>query len=205
MRHRDRAPLAVLFDRDGTLVVDVPYNGSPERVQPMPRALEAVARLRAANVPLGVVSNQSGIRRGIVTPGQVVAVNARVDELFGGFAVWEVCPHAPADDCACRKPRPGLVIAAAKRLGLAPRDAAVVGDIGADVEAATAAGARSVLVPTPRTRLEEVRSAPAVAPDLDAAVSLLFPELPPLSGLGERERDLAHAASRRGAIAEAFA
>ncbi|MGT2424996.1 D-glycero-alpha-D-manno-heptose-1,7-bisphosphate 7-phosphatase [Amnibacterium kyonggiense] len=163
-------PSAVLFDRDSTLVVDVPYNGDPDLVRPMPGAVEAVAAVRAAGVPIGVVSNQSGIARGLVTRDQVDAVNARVDELFGGFDTWQICPHGPDDGCACRKPAPGLVLRAAEALGVDPVGAVVIGDIGADVGAAQAAGARAVLVPTPITRAEEVAAAPVVAPDLLAAV-----------------------------------
>ncbi|WP_297344237.1 HAD family hydrolase [Amnibacterium sp.] len=165
-----RRPTAVLFDRDGTLVVDVPYNGDPAAVTPMPGAVEAVARVRAAGLRTAVVSNQSGIARGILDARRVAAVNARVDAVFGAFDAWCVCPHGPDDGCGCRKPRPGLVLEAARRLGVAPADVVVIGDIGADVAAAAAAGARGILVPTPMTRREEVTAAPEVAPDLAAAV-----------------------------------
>jgi histidinol-phosphate phosphatase family protein len=164
----------VLLDRDGTLVVDVPYNGDPERVRPMPGARAALDRLRAAGVRLAVVSNQSGIARGIVTEDEVAAVNRRVEELLGPLGPWLVCPHGPDDGCGCRKPAPGLVLEAADRLGVAPERCAVVGDIGADVDAARAAGARAVLVPTPRTRREEVAAAPERAEDLAGAVDLLL-------------------------------
>ena len=165
---------AVLLDRDGTLVVDVPYNGDPALVRPMPGAREALDRLRAAGVPMAVVSNQSGIARGLLTHEQVDAVNRRVEALLGPIGPWLVCPHRPGDGCACRKPAPGLVLRAAQALGVAPERCAVVGDIGADVDAARAAGARAVLVPTPRTRREEVRAAPEVAADLQGAVRLLL-------------------------------
>ncbi|MHA6625088.1 D-glycero-alpha-D-manno-heptose-1,7-bisphosphate 7-phosphatase [Pseudonocardia sichuanensis] len=167
-------PEAVLFDRDGTLVVDVPYNGDPDRVRPVPGAAAALHLLRAAGIPVGVVSNQSGIARGILTTAQVDAVNRRVDELLGPFAVWQVCPHGPDDGCPCRKPRPGMVLAAAHALGVDPGATAVIGDIGADVRAAAAAGAAAVLVPTPVTRPEEVAAAPVVRVDLDAAVRHLL-------------------------------
>lgn len=172
---------AVLFDRDGTLVVDVPYNGDPARVRPVPAARAALELLRTAGVPAGVVTNQSGIARGLITRAQADAVNARVDELLGPFAVWQVCPHGPEDGCTCRKPRPGMVLAAAQQLGLPPDRLALVGDIGADVEAAAAAGADSVLVPTPVTRREEVAAAPVVHDDLVAAVRHLL-----ASGAGAR-------------------
>jgi HAD superfamily hydrolase (TIGR01662 family) len=170
------APEAVLFDRDGTLVVDVPYNGDPSRVRPMPGAREALQLLCTAGIPTGVITNQSGIARGLLTAEQADRVNRRVDELLGPFAVWQVCPHGPADGCACRKPRPGMVLAAARQLGVARERVAVIGDIGADVEAATAAGATAVLVPTPVTRPEEVAAAPVVQPDLLSAVRLLLGE-----------------------------
>jgi histidinol-phosphate phosphatase family protein len=167
-------PAAVLFDRDDTLVLDVPYNGDPERVQPVPGAREALDRLRAAGVAIGVVSNQSGVARGLLTAAQVKAVNRRAEALLGPIGTWQWCPHAPGDGCDCRKPAPGLVLRAAAALGVDPRDCAVVGDIGADVGAALAAGARAVLVPTARTRREEVEAAPQLAPDLEAAVDLLL-------------------------------
>ena len=163
-------PRAVLFDRDGTLVRDVPYNGDPERVEPVPGAAAALARLRAAGVPTAVVSNQSGIARGLVTDAQVRAVNARIERLLGPLGAWAWCPHAPGDGCDCRKPAPGLILRAAERLGVDPADCVVIGDIGADVEAARAAGARAILVPTPVTRAAEVAAAEEVAPDLASAV-----------------------------------
>jgi D-glycero-D-manno-heptose 1,7-bisphosphate phosphatase len=169
-----RALDAVLFDRDGTLVVDVPYNGDPALVRPVPGAREALGLLRAAGIPTGVVTNQSGIARGLISTEQATAVNRRVDELLGPFAVWQVCPHGPEDGCACRKPRPGMVLAAARQLGLAPQRVAVIGDIGADIDAAAAAGAASVLVPTPVTRPEEVAAAPIVRADLMGAVQHLL-------------------------------
>ncbi|WP_171172562.1 HAD-IIIA family hydrolase, partial [Streptomyces sp. I05A-00742] len=165
-----RLPAAVLFDRDGTLVRDVPYNGDPARVVPAPGARQAVALLRRLGVPLGVVSNQSGVARGLLTPAQVGRVNTRIERLLGRFDVWEVCPHAPDAGCPCRKPAPGLILTAARGLGVAPEDCVVIGDIGSDMDAAAAAGALGVLVPTRATRLEEVARAHRWAPDLPTAV-----------------------------------
>lgn len=165
---------AVLFDRDGTLVVDVPYNGDPELVVPVPGAAAALDRVRAAGLAVGIVSNQSGVARGLLTLDQVAAVNVRVEALLGPFDVVIVCPHGPEDGCRCRKPAAGMVVEAAAHIGVDPARCAVVGDIGADVGAALAAGARSVLVPTPLTRPEEVAAAPVVAPDLASAVDLLL-------------------------------
>ena len=173
---RPAAPEAVLLDRDGTLVVDVPYNGDPEQVVPMPGARQALDRLRAAGVHTAVVTNQSGIGRGLLTPEQVDAVNRQIEHLLGPLGPWLLCPHRQDEGCACRKPEPGLVRSAAEALGTKPERCALVGDIGADVEAALAAGARPVLVPNGRTRAEDVAAAPEVASSLSAAVDLLLGE-----------------------------
>ncbi|WP_422070718.1 D-glycero-alpha-D-manno-heptose-1,7-bisphosphate 7-phosphatase [Streptomyces hoynatensis] len=171
-------PLAVLFDRDGTLIKDVPYNADPRLVTPLPRARAALDALRARGIAVGVVSNQSGVARGLVTRESFEAVRLRVEEALGPFAVWAACPHAPEAGCACRKPRPGLVYAACERLGVPPERTALIGDIGSDMAAAGAAGARGVLVPTAATRREEIAAAPEHAADLLAAVRLLFGPAP---------------------------
>ncbi|MCC9205791.1 D-glycero-alpha-D-manno-heptose-1,7-bisphosphate 7-phosphatase [Arthrobacter sp. zg-Y769] len=167
-------PRAVLFDRDGTLIVDVPYNADPTKVRPMPGAAEVLAGLRRSGIPVGVVTNQSGIGRGILSAEEVAKVNAAVEDLLGPFDIWEICPHAPGYGCVCRKPMPGLVLRASRRLGLDPVEVAVIGDIGADVKAAAAAGSRGVLVPTAATRPAETAAAPLVARDLAGAVDLLW-------------------------------
>ncbi|MFF0253947.1 HAD-IIIA family hydrolase [Micromonospora zamorensis] len=161
---------AVLLDRDGTLIEDVPYNGDPEKVRPVPGARAALDRLRAAGLRLAVVTNQSGLARGYFTGEQMRAVHARVEELLGRFDAWLVCPHDDEDACDCRKPAPGLVHAAARELGTTATRCVMVGDIGRDVAAALAAGAAGVLVPTPVTRPEEIAAAGWVATDLPAAV-----------------------------------
>ncbi|MFC8192975.1 HAD-IIIA family hydrolase [Cellulomonas sp. NPDC057328] len=205
LAHRGGAPAwrppvrAVLLDRDGTLVHDVPYNGDPAQVRPVDGARELLDALRAAGIRVGLVTNQSGIGRGLLVREQVDAVNARLAELVGPFDTVQVCPHTADDGCTCRKPGPGMVLAAARELGLAPWECAMVGDIGADVGAALAAGARTVLVPTPVTRTEEVDAAPVVAPDLRAALALLLPDVlgTPTDALAARDpagplRDPAH-------------
>ena len=167
-------PGAVLFDRDGTLIDDVPYCADPNLVRPRPTARAALALLRSAGIPVGVVTNQSGIARGLISTGQARAVQARATELLGPFDTWQTCPHGPEDGCGCRKPQPGMVLAAAAELGVPAREVTVIGDIGADVEAARAAGARAVLVPTPVTRPAEIANAPLVRADLLAAVRFVL-------------------------------
>jgi D-glycero-D-manno-heptose 1,7-bisphosphate phosphatase len=167
-------PLAVLFDRDGTLIDGAPCCADPVWVRPMPGVRLALGLLRVAGVRTGVITDQPGIARGLITAEQVGAVNDRVDELLGPFDVWRVCPHDPDEGCACRKPAPGMVLDAAAALGVNPNLVAVVGNSGADVEAARAAGAAAVLVPTPATRREDILAAPAVRGDLLRAVRHLL-------------------------------
>ncbi len=164
------APDLVLFDRDGTLVHDVPYNGDAQLVTAVDGANAALDRLRSAGVRVGVITNQSGVAAGRISADQVDAVNAQVDRLLGPFDVWQVCPHGRDDGCGCRKPAPGMVKAACQQLDVTPARCVVIGDIGSDVEAAEAAGATGILVPTAATRQAEVAGAASVAPDLEVAV-----------------------------------
>ncbi len=168
-------PQAVLFDRDGTLVDDVAYNGDPARVVPVPGARGARPP-EGAGIPTAVITNQSGVARGLLTLEQFRAVNQRIEELLGPVGPWFVCPHGPDEGCDCRKPAPGLVLQAAEALGVPASACAVIGDIGSDIEAARAARARGVLVPTPKTRPEEVAEAPEVARDIVSAVERLLGE-----------------------------
>jgi len=136
----------VLFDRDGTIIVDVPYNGEPDLVQPVSGVKEGLDRLRAAGLKVGVLTNQSGVGRGMISEAQMRAVNARVEALLGPFDGWFICPHAPDEDCECRKPKPKLIFDAARVWGLAPAEIVVVGDKDSDVEAARNAGSPAIKI-----------------------------------------------------------
>lgn len=148
----------MLFDRDETIVVDVPFNGDPDRVEPAPNARILLDRLRAAGLPLAVVSNQSGIGRGFITAEAVDAVNRRIDALLGPFAGFFICPHAPEDACECRKPKPKLILEAAQALGVDPGCCVVVGDRESDVEAARSAGAIPLKVEGPEGLADAVEA-----------------------------------------------
>jgi D-glycero-D-manno-heptose 1,7-bisphosphate phosphatase len=151
-------PCGVIFDRDGTIVVDVPYNGDPDFVQPVPGMREALRRLRAAGIPIAVVSNQSGVGRGMLTVAQVEAVNRRIDELLGPFDAWLYCPHGPHEECECRKPKPKLILDAARAMGVDPACCVVIGDKRSDVEAAHNAGAGSIFVDAAHSAVEAVNA-----------------------------------------------
>jgi D-glycero-D-manno-heptose 1,7-bisphosphate phosphatase len=131
--------------------VDVPYNGDPERVVPAPGAHDCLDRLRSSGIKTGVVTNQSGIGRGMITGDQMNAVNGRIDALLGPFDGWFVCPHAPEDDCDCRKPKPKLLHDAAAAFGASSSQCVFVGDKDDDVEAARNAGMPMLRIGPERT------------------------------------------------------
>ena len=141
---------AVFLDRDGTLIEDVGYPRDPESVRLLDGAPEGLARLAEAGFPLVVVSNQSGIGRGIVRPAEARAVHDRfVSELERRGIVLagaKYCPHAPHEGCDCRKPAPGMLLAAASELGLDLEGSFMIGDKQTDVEAGRRAGCRTVLL-----------------------------------------------------------
>jgi histidinol-phosphate phosphatase family protein len=180
--HRRAGPepvLAVLLDRDDTIIEDGPFLNDPDGVRPLPGAARALSRLRDRGLLLAIVTNQSGVARGLISPDQLVEVNAEVDVVLGPFDAWQVCVHGDDDGCSCRKPRPGMVLAAADALGVPPERCVVIGDTGGDVSAALAANARAVLVPTDRTRVAEIANARVrarVAASLSDAVSLVLRE-----------------------------
>jgi histidinol-phosphate phosphatase family protein len=180
--HRRAGPepvLAVLLDRDDTIIEDGPFLNDPDGVRPLPGAARALSRLRGRGLLLAIVTNQSGVARGLISPDQLVEVNAEVDVVLGPFDAWQVCVHGDDDGCSCRKPRPGMVLAAANALGVPPERCVVIGDTGGDVSAALAANARAVLVPTERTRVAEIANARVrarVAASLSDAVSLVLRE-----------------------------
>lgn len=174
LQRSHRLPCAVLFDRDGTLVMDEPGLCDPARLRLMPGARAALDRLRDAGIAVGIVTNQPAVGEGRLAPHELSTLHARVTELCGEFATIETCTHPPSAGCACRKPQPGLILATAANLGCEPRDCVVVGDIGTDVEAAAAAGARAILVPTPLTLPVEIAQSQVVARDLDEAVTCIL-------------------------------
>lgn len=147
-----RAPTVALVDRDGTIIEDRHYLSDPDEVTLLPGAAAGLRRLAQAGVRLVVISNQSGVARGKITPAQLAAVNRRMNDLLAAEMVTLdgilVCPHAPEDDCPCRKPREGLAREAAGRLGLDLAAAIVVGDKPADVGLARRLGVPAFLVGT---------------------------------------------------------
>ena len=143
----------VLFlDRDGVVIEDRNYLADPGQVVLIPGVAEAMVRARAAGFALVGVSNQSGLGRGLFGPDEFAAVMERLDGLLGaagaGFDAFYYCPHAPHQDCRCRKPEPGLLEEAARRVPFLPELSWVVGDKASDVALGRSAGLGAVLVHT---------------------------------------------------------
>jgi D-glycero-D-manno-heptose 1,7-bisphosphate phosphatase len=140
---------AVFLDRDGTLVEDVGYPRDPRQVRLLPGAAAALAELRERGFALVLVSNQSGVGRGLLTQEQAQRVHGRLAELLAEQGARldgaYYCYHAPEEGCACRKPSPHLLRAAADELGLDLTRSFMVGDKSSDVEAGLGAGCRAVL------------------------------------------------------------
>ena len=149
---------AVLLDRDGVINADHEgYVTSWSQFHLLPGALEGLRQLTAAGYRLAVVTNQAVVGRGLASAAEVEELNARMVSALaeGGARIDAVlcCPHAPEEGCACRKPQPGLLIEAGRRLGVAPADTCVIGDWVDDIAAARAAGcAVPILVLTGRGR-----------------------------------------------------
>lgn len=148
---RRRRP-AVFFDRDGTIIEDRHYLADPEGVRLIPGAAAAIRQLSAAGYAVVIVTNQSGIARGLITQNQYTAVKQRLDAMLRaeGAAVdaTYMCPHHPdiGGPCNCRKPGTELFITAAHDLELDLASSYLVGDRWRDVEAAIALGAHGILI-----------------------------------------------------------
>jgi D-glycero-D-manno-heptose 1,7-bisphosphate phosphatase len=140
----------VFLDRDGTLIEDLGYPRDAERVRLLDGVGAGLRALRDAGFALVVISNQSGVGRGIIAPAQARAVHERfVDDLRGEQVELDAvcyCPHAPEDDCDCRKPEPAMLLRAAEKLDVALADSFMVGDKLSDACAGRRAGCRTIML-----------------------------------------------------------
>ena len=173
---------AVFLDRDGTIIVEKTYLADPEGLVLVPHATEALKELREAGYALVIVTNQSGIARGLYTESDYRAVARRLDELLhaAGAPVdaTQYCPHHPdfGEPCRCRKPNTGMYRDAAEALGLSLEASYYVGDKVADVRPALELGGTGVLVRTGYGTDEEplVPKGVTVVDDLRAAARLIL-------------------------------
>jgi D-glycero-D-manno-heptose 1,7-bisphosphate phosphatase len=189
------------MDRDGTVCDEVGYVNHVDRIRLLPRSAEAIRKLNEAGLPTAIVTNQAGVARGYFPEELIHRVHERVRRMLGeqGARVDEIyyCPHHPEvggagyrKDCACRKPKPGLLLKARDDLGIDLASSYMIGDSFRDIEAGRAVGSTTVLVLTGYGKGElEYRAAARgtrpdhIAPDLlDAVAWILGRERDPATG-----------------------
>lgn len=188
----------LLLDRDGVINEECEYLHDPEDLVVIPGVAAAIAAINRWQVPVVVVTNQAGIGRGLFGVEAYQAVNRAIAELlapaFAHIDAWYFCPHLPDAGCLCRKPRPGLLLAAAQDLDLDLARSVLVGDKPSDLEAGRAVGTRTVLVRTGYGRKVEADLAAGQGMALvDHVGDSLFASLPYL------EQVLAPPPNQRGA------
>jgi D-glycero-D-manno-heptose 1,7-bisphosphate phosphatase len=179
---------AVFVDKDGTLVYPALHDADPDRVELLPRIGEGLRLLQDAGYLLVVVSNEPGVALGRFPAGALTRVEARIDELLAPYGVvitgYGWCTHHPpgtrvlgAVACACRKPRPGLLLEAAATQGIALDQSWMIGDLLDDVEAGIRAGCRAVLVDRgaeTRWRTGRLRTPSAIVYDFADAAAFII-------------------------------
>jgi len=178
---------ALFLDRDGTINVDTIHVSRADNVKLIPGAAAAIARVNAIGMPVIVVSNQSGIGRGIFTVEQYESVRVRIDELLAAAGARVLttyyCPHNPevAPACECRKPGPALYRQAAAEQGIDLAKSWFVGDRLRDILPAKTFGGHGILVPrdtTPGGDVVAARDGFAISTSLGAAVDRILSALP---------------------------
>ncbi len=141
---------AVFLDRDGVICYDVHYMSSPDQFRLMPGVGEGIRKLNEAGFLVIVVTNQSGLRRGLITEENLKKIHermirelssygARIDDIY-------VCPCLPEEDCDCRKPKPGMILEAAKKHNIELSSSYMIGDKQIDADAGKAAGCKTILI-----------------------------------------------------------
>lgn len=157
VRHRKKqdtneSKIAVFMDRDGTISEEVGYINHPDRFRLLKRTAKAIKLLNRHNILAIVVTNQAGVGRGYFKEEMVGVVHKKMEKLLNDKrahldAIY-YCPHHPKDNCECRKPKPGMMLAAKKKFGLDLSRCYVIGDKYSDVEYAHQVGAKGILVLT---------------------------------------------------------
>lgn len=176
---------AVFLDRDDTIIRDVPYLNDPQAIQLLPGAAEAIRGLNEARIPVIMVTNQSGIARGLLTEEVLGDIHDRLIRMLGarGALIDAVyyCPHHPEGkvpafslECACRKPAPGMLLKAALDFGIDLRHSYLVGDKAIDIQTIAAVGGAGILV---APRGSTITGADYIAADLPDAFQWILKDL----------------------------
>jgi D-glycero-D-manno-heptose 1,7-bisphosphate phosphatase len=172
----------IVLDRDGVVNEDSPlYIKSPDEWYAIAGSIEAIVKLQHHGYKVAIATNQSGIARHYFTADTVTLIHkkmiAEIEAAGGYFSVDDIfiCPHGPEDNCECRKPKPGLLLRAARHFNVDPTEMLIIGDSMRDIVAAKACGAAAILVKTGKGR-DTLRQAEnidvPVCADLAEAVDL---------------------------------
>lgn len=173
----------IILDRDGVINFDsAQFIKSPDEWKPIPGSLAAIARLNQSGYRVVVATNQSGVGRGLFEMDTLNAIHEKMHKALaqvgGRIDAIFFCPHTSADNCACRKPKPGMLHEISKRFNTNLTDVPALGDALRDLEAAVAVGAKPILVLTgkgKKTAIDpELPAGTLVFPDLAAAVAHLL-------------------------------
>ena len=157
--HELPSTTAIFLDRDGTLIEEVGYLHRLEDIQIYPEAFEAVKKINQSGAQAIVITNQSGIARGLITQEDLERLHRQINDAFrqkgARLDAYYHCPHHPTEGtgehtrtCDCRKPQPGLLLRAAQELQLDLEASHMIGDKLRDIEAGHRAGCQSILVKT---------------------------------------------------------
>jgi D-glycero-D-manno-heptose 1,7-bisphosphate phosphatase len=179
---------AVFIDKDGTLIEDVPYNVDPSLVKLTDGVVCALSIMKNAGYKIIVVSNQSGVARGFFEEHKLDLIESRITDLLSNSGIsldgFFYCPHHPegtvkeyAISCDCRKPKPGMIISAAKQFDIDLFNSWMIGDILHDVEAGNAAGCKTILLDNGNEtewKMNEFSTPTAVVKDFSEVVSIIL-------------------------------
>lgn len=183
----------VVLDRDGTIIFERHYLSDPDEVELIPGAADGLRRLLDDGLGLVLITNQSGVGRGLFDEARLKLIHRRLLDLLEAEGVRlsgiYYCPHTPADGCDCRKPRTGMIERAASEFGFDPQDSFVIGDKPCDVELGRRVGATTFLVRTGYG--SQVAAEAGAAPDYTVAdireASLIIGRL--VAANGRRDTD----------------
>ncbi len=169
---------AIFLDRDGTITKDVHYCSHPEDLELLPNAAEAIRLLNEHRYKVVIVTNQSGIGRGYFTEEALAEIHEKMkSELAKEGALVDAiyyCSHHPDENCDCRKPKPKLILQAAKEYHIALDYYFVVGDMQMDIEMGKAVGCQAILIGTPLPAKDWAIKPDIIVPDLlEAAQTIL--------------------------------
>ncbi len=181
---------AVFIDKDGTLIKDVPYNVNPELIELYDDTGRSLKALKEHGYLLIVVSNQSGLARGFFDTDALKRVEQKIQQDLATEGVQldalYFCPHHPdgvvdnyRGECECRKPKPGMLLAASENFGIDLNQSWMIGDILHDVEAGNAAGCKTILIDNGNEtewRINSKRLPTGIAASVSEAVDLILSE-----------------------------